>query len=73
MQRKVPLRARNTLENRLWVRLKALEGFRFRRKSPFRTFTLDFAEHGGEGSRLLSNLIQREIPRLCRRIFRAYP
>jgi very-short-patch-repair endonuclease len=45
MQRKTPLRARNTLENRLWARLKALEGYRFRRKSPFRTFTLDFAEH----------------------------
>lgn len=45
MQRKVPLRARNTVEARLWVRLKALEGYRFRRKSPFKTFTLDFVEH----------------------------
>jgi very-short-patch-repair endonuclease len=45
MQRKAPLRARNTLEMRLWARLKALEGYRFRRKSPFRTFTLDFVEH----------------------------
>ena len=45
MQRKMPLRARNTLETRLWARLKALEGYRFRRKSPFRSFTLDFAEH----------------------------
>ena len=45
MQRKAPLRARNTLEMRLWTRLKALEGYRFRRKSPFRTFTLDFVEH----------------------------
>ena len=45
MQRKKPLKARNTLENRLWTRLKALEGYRFRRKSPFKTFTLDFAEH----------------------------
>ncbi|MBA2590192.1 MAG: DUF559 domain-containing protein [Alphaproteobacteria bacterium] len=45
MQRKVPLRSRNTLENRLWARLRALEGFRFRRKSPFKTFTLDFVEH----------------------------
>ena len=41
----MPLRARNTLENRLWARLRAMEGFRFRRKSPFRTFTLDFVEH----------------------------
>jgi very-short-patch-repair endonuclease len=45
MQRKAPLRARNTLEMRLWVRLKALEGYRFRRKAPFRSFTLDFVEH----------------------------
>jgi very-short-patch-repair endonuclease len=45
MQRKTPLRIRNTLESRLWARLKALEGYRFRRKSPFRTFTLDFVEH----------------------------
>ena len=45
MQRKTPLRTRNTLELRLWARLKALEGYRFRRKSPFRTFTLDFVEH----------------------------
>ena len=45
MLRKVPLRARNTLEARLWARLKALEGYRFRRKSPFRTFNLDFVEH----------------------------
>jgi very-short-patch-repair endonuclease len=45
MRRKTPLRARNTLEDRLWVRLRALEGFRFRKKSPFRTFTLDFVEH----------------------------
>src|ERR1700744_893217 len=45
MQRRTPLRTRNTLELRLWARLKALEGYRFRRKSPFRTFTLDFVEH----------------------------
>lgn len=45
MQRKVPLRSRNTLENRLWARLRTLEGHRFRRKSPFKTFTLDFVEH----------------------------
>lgn len=45
MHRKTPLRARNTLENRIWARLRALEGYRFRRKSPFRTFTLDFVEH----------------------------
>jgi very-short-patch-repair endonuclease len=45
VQRKQPLRARNTLENRLWARLRALEGYRFRRRSPFCTFTLDFVEH----------------------------
>ena len=45
MQRKAPLRPRNTVETRLWARLKALEGYRFRRKSPFRSFTLDFVEH----------------------------
>jgi very-short-patch-repair endonuclease len=45
MQRKTPLKSHNRLENRLWTRLKALEGYRFRRKSPFRTFILDFVEH----------------------------
>ena len=45
MQRKQPLRARASLENRLWARLREMEGYRFRRKSPFRTFTLDFVEH----------------------------
>ena len=45
LQRKTSLAPRNTLDNRLWARLKALEGARFRRKSPFRTFTLDFVEH----------------------------
>ncbi len=45
MQRKAPLKVRNTLENRLWARLKAMKGCRFRRKSPFRTFMLDFVEH----------------------------
>src|SRR3954463_5776633 len=46
MQRKTPLKPCNTLENRLWAGLKALEGYRFRRRSPFRTFILDFVEHG---------------------------
>ena len=45
MQRKRPLKVRNTLENRLWVQLRALEGYRFRRKAPFKSFTLDFVEH----------------------------
>ena len=45
MRRKAPLKARATLETRLWARLKQMPGHRFRRKSPFRTFILDFAEH----------------------------
>jgi len=45
LRRKFSLRVRNTVDNRLWSRLKALEGYRFRRKSPFKTFTLDFVEH----------------------------
>ncbi len=45
MKRKAPLKPCNTLEIRLWQRLRALEGLRFRRKSPFKTFTLDFVEH----------------------------
>ena len=45
LKRKRALKSRNTLDNRLWARLRALEGYRFRRKCPFRTFTLDFVEH----------------------------
>jgi len=45
MQRKNPIGLRNTLETQLWTRLRSLEGYRFRKKSPFRTFTLDFVEH----------------------------
>lgn len=45
MQRRRPLGYRNDLETRLWARLRELEGFRFRRRAPFRTFTLDFVEH----------------------------
>ena len=29
----------------MWARLRELEGVRFRRKCPFKTFTLDFVEH----------------------------
>jgi very-short-patch-repair endonuclease len=45
MWRKAPLRVRSTLENRLWARLREIGGTRFRRNSPFRSFTLDFVEH----------------------------
>ncbi len=43
--RKRPLHARNGLDARLWAILRDMEDFRFRRKSPFKTFTLDFVEH----------------------------
>lgn len=70
MQRKQPLRARNTLDNRLWARLRVLEGTRFRRKSPFKTFTLDFVEHdrrlvisleGGEPGRRSTTIVRDRL------------
>lgn len=57
LTRKKALKPRNTLDVRLWARLKALEGFRFRRKCPFRTFTLDFVEHD---HRLVIDLLEGE-------------
>ena len=45
MQRRRPLAPRNDLEARLWLRLRELDGYRFRRGAPFKTFTLDFVEH----------------------------
>lgn len=45
LKRKAPFGARNTLEARLWARLKLIEGGRFRRRATFRTFTLDFVAH----------------------------
>jgi very-short-patch-repair endonuclease len=47
MQRKRPLRPRADIETRLWARLRALnlQGYRFRRRAPFRSFILPFAEH----------------------------
>ena len=67
MQRKAPLRPRNTLETRLWARLRALEGYRFRKKSPFRTFTLDFVEHE---ARLVISLDEGEPGRRSSHIVR---
>ena len=70
MQRKRQLQARNTLDNRLWARLRSLEGARFRRKSPFKTFTLDFVEHerrlvisleGGEPGRRSTTIIRDRL------------
>ena len=45
MRRNAPLRTRATLENRVWARLREMEGCRFRRNAPFRSFTLDFVDH----------------------------
>jgi very-short-patch-repair endonuclease len=70
VRRKAPLRARNTLENRLWARLRAMDGVRFRRKSPFKTFTLDFVEHdaglvisleGGEPGKRSSHIVRDRL------------
>lgn len=70
MRRKAPLRSRATLENRLWAQLREMEGCRFRRKAPFRTFTLDFVEHdiglvidlaGGELGRRSNTIIRDRL------------
>jgi very-short-patch-repair endonuclease len=70
MRRKAPLRTRATLENRLWARLREMEGYRFRRKAPFRTFTLDFVEHDtglvidladGEPSRRSNTIVRARL------------
>jgi very-short-patch-repair endonuclease len=47
MQRKRPLRRQSTIENLLWLRLKALaeQGWHFRRNAYFRTFLLPFVAH----------------------------
>lgn len=45
MRRKRALRREATIEDLLWLRLKTLEGWRFRRRAPFQTFTLQFVEH----------------------------
>jgi very-short-patch-repair endonuclease len=71
MQRRRPLAPRNDLETRLWARLRALEGRRFRRRAPFRTFILDFVEHdarlvvsletGAPGSRSPVNIVRDRL------------
>src|SRR5215469_14662445 len=70
MQRKAALKPRNTLESRLWARLRVMEDCRFRRKSPFRTFTLDFVEHArglvislehGEPGRRSSHIVRDRL------------
>jgi very-short-patch-repair endonuclease len=45
MRRKRPLRRKAEIRDLLWLRLKALEGWQFRKDSPFRTFILPFVEH----------------------------
>jgi len=45
MQRKRPLGRELGPQDRLWLRLKALEGWHFRKASSFQTFTLPFVEH----------------------------
>ena len=59
MQRKRALRPRNTLDARLWVRLRELKerGWHFRKCAPFKTFTLDFVEHE---VRLVIDLLEGE-------------
>lgn len=64
MQRRRPLGRDASLEARLWTRLRALEGVRFRRKSPFRSFLLDFVAHD-EG--LVVELVEGEPGRAAAR------
>jgi|SRR6185312_4786955 crossover junction endodeoxyribonuclease RuvC len=47
MQRKRALGPSNTLDARLWARLRAMrdKGWHFRKGASFKTFTLDFVEH----------------------------
>ena len=47
MQRKRPLRREVGIQDRLWLRLKALaaNGWNFRKASPFHSFILPFVEH----------------------------
>ena len=59
MQRKSALRPRNTLDARLWARLREMreQGWHFRKGAPFKTFTLDFVEHD---VRLVIDLLEGE-------------
>ena len=45
MQRKRPLGREPGLQDLLWLRLKALESWHFRKGATFQTFTLPFVEH----------------------------
>jgi very-short-patch-repair endonuclease len=59
MQRRRALKIRNTLDARLWQRLRAMreQGWHFRKGAPFKTFTLDFVEHD---ARLVIDLLDGE-------------
>jgi len=59
MQRKRALKPRNTLDARLWARLREMreQGRHFRKAAPFKTFTLDFVEHD---ARLVIDLLDGE-------------
>jgi very-short-patch-repair endonuclease len=59
MQRRCALKPRNTLDARLWARLRELkeQGWHFRKGAPFKTFTLDFVEHD---ARLVIDLLDGE-------------
>jgi crossover junction endodeoxyribonuclease RuvC len=57
LKRKRPLAVRNTLENRLWARLKLIDGIRWRRRVTFKTFLLDFVAHD---ARLVIELLDGE-------------
>jgi very-short-patch-repair endonuclease len=45
MQRKRPLGREPGIQDLLWLRLKTLDGWHFRKASVFKTFTLPFVEH----------------------------
>lgn len=59
MLRRRALKPRNTLDARLWARLRELKerGWHFRKSAPFKTFTLDFVEHD---ARLVIDLLDGE-------------
>jgi very-short-patch-repair endonuclease len=59
MQRRRALRPRNNLDARLWARLRELreQGWHFRKRAPFKTFTLDFVTHD---ARLVIDLLDGE-------------
>ena len=45
MQRKRPLQREAEIEDLLWLRLRGLKGWNFRKAGHFRTFLLQFVDH----------------------------